>query len=169
MPDKVVLKELRRAAAMARGHARAFAEYPGGKQSAEILVKEAAVQKPQDTVPGTGAPRPGGPKKSCWPSKFITMILAASEGVRGTKKAPGRNSLRNSCRGASPNPGCACQGEAKIPFPSFPKPGALTPSRRPSGPPPGRSSPRPRPGPPGPCGRMRPACGKWACGGPGPG
>ena len=59
----------------------------------------------------------------------------------------------------------AARGTGKILLPAY----SVTPPRRPSGRPRGRCSPTSRPGPRGPCGRRRPAGGRWACAGQGRG
>ena len=56
----------------------------------------------------------------------------------------------------------AARGAGKILLPAY----TVTPPRRPSGRPRGRCSPTSRQGPRGPCGRRRPAGGRWACAGP---
>ena len=59
----------------------------------------------------------------------------------------------------------AARGTGKILLPAY----SVTPPRRPSGRPRGRCSPTSRQGPRGPCGRRRPAGGRWACAGQGRG
>ena len=59
----------------------------------------------------------------------------------------------------------AARGTGKILLPAY----TVTPPRRPSGRPRGRCSPTSRQGPRGPCGRRRPAGGRWACAGQGRG
>ena len=201
--DEVILEDLRRVTAMAREHTREFAEYIGGRQSAEIQreirrqereltamrkrgaeldtifkklyedrvlghlsveqfqtlssgyteeqarlaeeipAKENAIQKLRDTVSSTDgfiarAKRYTGiteltpellrlfiqkivvhEKSTKWSKKAMqtveihyTDIGCIGGAFRKTKKAPGRKSQRDSCRGASPSRRYPCQGEA---------------------------------------------------------
>ena len=199
--DEVILEDLRRVTAMAREHTREFAEYIGGRQSAEIQreirrqereltamrkrgaeldaifkklyedrvlghisveqfqtlsggyteeqtrlaeeipAKESAIQKLRDTVSSTEgfiakAKRYTDiteltpellrlfiqkivvhEKSTKWSKKAMqTIEIHYSDidyiggDIRKTKKAPGRKSQRDSCRGASPSRRYPCQG-----------------------------------------------------------